>query len=205
MSNKKPLLIEPQYLPSIPWVLTVMHSENIYIDVKEHYVKGTYRNRCHILGPNGLQRLSIPLEKGKHQHSSLENVRISYENHWQKDHWLSLCSAYRSSAYFEYFEDVFYPFYHKKTELLLEFNLALISCIFKLLDISKTFQFTETYISKGTTEYEDMRSVISPKKEFLSAFKIADYHQVFSDRFTFEKDLSIFDFICNQGKNIMLL
>ncbi|MBC8045560.1 MAG: WbqC family protein, partial [Fimbriimonadaceae bacterium] len=135
LSKKNALLIEMQYLPAIASIMLIKQYDRIYIDVKEHYVKGTYRNRCHILGPNGLQRLSIPLLKGKHQHSSMDKVIISYAYNWQKDHWQSLCSAYRRSPYFEYYEDLFYPFYHQQFEKLIDFNYGLLKCIFKIFKI----------------------------------------------------------------------
>ncbi|MFN0276569.1 MAG: WbqC family protein [Chitinophagales bacterium] len=199
MSKKNALLIELQYLPAIPWIQLIQQYEKIYLDVKEHYVKGSYRNRCHILGPNGLQRLSIPLLKGKHQHSAMEDVSISYETHWQKDHWLSLCSAYRRSPYFEYYEDIFYPFYHTKHEKLFYFNYELLKCIFKILGIQKEITFTEDYIKPGAAGFDDYRTMISPKKENSALPSTSAYSQVFSDRFPFHANLSIFDLICNTG------
>ena len=44
----------------------------------------------------------------------------------KKNHWKSIESAYRSSPYFEYYEQEFYDFFHKKDfELLVDFNTAL--------------------------------------------------------------------------------
>ncbi len=201
MSNlvKEPLIIEVQYLPSILWFEQIMSYEIIYLDKAEHYQKGSYRNRCHILGPNGLLRLSIPLLHGKHQHKAMGEVLISNEMDWQKIHWMTICSCYRRSAFFEYFEDTFYPFYHTRFERLFDFNFALLECIFKILKIDKEIKFTDTYIAPGTSGFIDLRDAIRPKEsetEFTSSKK---YTQVFSDRFEFMPNLSIIDYIFNNG------
>ncbi|MBC8173046.1 MAG: WbqC family protein [Chitinophagales bacterium] len=198
MSKKNALLIELQYLPAIAWIHLLQQYDIIYLDNKEHYQKGSYRNRCHILGPNGTQRLSIPLVKGKHQHSHMNAVRISYDHTWQKDHWQSICSAYRRSAYFEFYEDVLYPFYHTTYEKLFDFNFALLQLIFKLLKMEKEIRFTETYISPGAEGFDDYRGRISPKTINGLHLDLPVYIQVFSDRFDFHPDLSILDLICNK-------
>lgn len=199
MSQKKPLLIDLPYLPCISWIKLAEQYDEIYIDAFEYYVKGTYRNRCHILGPNGLQRLSIPLVKGKHQHTPIKDVCIDHNSNWQKIHWQSLCSAYRRSVYFEYFEDVLYPFYHKRIDGLMAFNHALLQVIFKILKMPQLIIFTEHYISKDDSIFDDYRSVISPKKKNMLNHVLPAYTQVFSDRFTFFNDLSIVDYIFNTG------
>ena len=59
-----------------------------------------------IYGANGKLRLSIP----KHTHNNRElfrDIKISYDSDWMALHLKSLQSAYRSSPYFEYFEDDF--------------------------------------------------------------------------------------------------
>lgn len=199
MSQKKPLLIDLPYLPCISWISLAKQYDEIYIDAFEHYVKGSYRNRCHILGPNGMQRLSIPLVKGKHQHTPMKDVRIDHGSNWQKIHWQSLCSAYRRSVYFEYFEDVLYPFYHSRIDGLMASNHALLQLIFKILKMPQQVVFTERYISKGDNTFDDYRSVISPKKKNMLNPDLPVYTQVFSDRFTFFNDLSIVDYIFNTG------
>jgi hypothetical protein len=201
MSNlvKEPLIIDLQYLPSISWFEVIRAYEIIYLDKKEHYQKGTYRNRCHILSPNGQLRLSIPLMHGKQQHKPMGDVLISNEEEWQKIHWMTICSCYRRSAYFEYFEDTFFPFYHTHYEKLFDFNLELLKLVLKILKMEKEIRFTDAYIEPHTPGYIDMRSAILPNNkspEFKSPKK---YIQVFSDRFEFMPDLSIIDFIFNNG------
>ena len=71
---------------------------------------------------------------------------IAYDDNWRKIHWKSLESAYRSSPYFEYYEDDFYPFYHgEKPEYLADFNSSLNKKIIELLDLEITITETSEY------------------------------------------------------------
>ncbi|MCK0204107.1 WbqC family protein, partial [Ornithobacterium rhinotracheale] len=50
-----------QYFPPIRFFADFLSQENPCVDVYENYQKQTYRNRCHILSPNGLQKLVVPI------------------------------------------------------------------------------------------------------------------------------------------------
>ncbi|MBK6995246.1 MAG: WbqC family protein [Lewinellaceae bacterium] len=93
------LLLETQYLPSIAWCSAVWQEKLVALDAAEHYQKGSLRNRCHIAGPNGPQRLSIPLIKGKHQQTPIRGVRISYEIPWQRQHWRTIKTVYGNAPF----------------------------------------------------------------------------------------------------------
>ena len=82
------------YLPPVSWCAAAWNSEAIVVEACENYQKGSLRNRCFIAGPNGVQRLSIPLEKGKHRQMPIRDVRIAYDEPWQRQHWRSISTAY---------------------------------------------------------------------------------------------------------------
>lgn len=191
------ILIESQYIGSCSYWKLLLDAENIVIDRNEHYVKRSYRNRAHILGANGLLRLSVPLESGKHQHAAMGAVRISYNGNWQNLHWHSFTSCYRRSPFFEFYEDRFRKFYEERFELLIEYNTALIKTIAAILNTEINIGFTENYLRKEDFEGIDCRSFILPGKECVADFPM--YTQVFNDRFDFVKDLSVLDLLFNTG------
>lgn len=193
------ILIESQYIGSCTYWHCLLQATSIVIDQEEHYVRRSFRNRAHILGANGLLRLSIPLERGKHQHSKMKDVKISYQENWQALHWHSITSCYRRSPYFEYYEDYFKPFYTEKQELLLDYNLSFMQTIASLLKIKLPISKSDKYYTSADFIGIDARSYFLPTKNITIDFPT--YPQVFNDRFPFVKDLSLLDVLFNVGPN----
>ncbi|HUH72864.1 MAG TPA: WbqC family protein [Chitinophagales bacterium] len=194
------ILIEPQYWGSISYFKELFSADDIVLDIHSNFQKGTYRNRCKIMGPNGLLSLSIPLVKGNEQHTVLKNLQISYSENWRKDHWQSIVTSYRRSAYFEFYEDIIQPLYEDDYEYLTDFNIASLKIVSELLRISIPFQLTETYISKGSFEGKDARDIIHPiARKMKATYDLPKYQQVFMDRMQFLPDLSILDILFNLG------
>jgi hypothetical protein len=191
------VLVESQYSGCMAWWAAVSKAEEVYIDLGGHYQKGSYRNRCHILSPNDMLRLSVPLEKGKHQRRAMGNVVISYEQDWQKIHWMSLTSSYRRSAYFEYYEQDIAHLFETKYTALHELNSAICTVVADLLGIQTNFINTESYIVPGTFHGYDLRDRFLPGDNTYIHFPA--YPQVFSDRHPFHPNLSIWDALFNIG------
>ena len=184
------------YLGSIEYYLHLTSNDKAIIDVYENYVKQTYRNRCCILSPNGVQNLTVPLMQAR-KRKLIKNVKISYEDNWRKLHWKSLESAYRSSPYFEYYEDEFYPFYHgEKYKYLIDFNWDLQQKIIELLNFDIEINKSKEYIENSAI---DFRKSFSPKVK--SKLKFQEYIQVFGDRNGFTPNMSILDLLFNEGPN----
>ncbi|MCT4582811.1 MAG: WbqC family protein [Flavobacteriales bacterium] len=185
------------YLGNIDYYTIINQNPEIIIDVKEHFQKQSYRNRSVIHGANGALNLIIPLAK-RGIRTKMEAVKIDNSQRWQNLHWRSIQSAYRSSPYFEYYEDEILPFYEEKYEVLVEFNEAIQNKIVELLDLDSQFLKTESYQKIATNDFRDL---IHPKKEATSNYQEEEYTQVFSDRNGFIPNLSILDLLFNEGPN----
>lgn len=187
----KPVLLSTAYLPPLHYFSELLKNESVFIEKHEHYIKQTYRNRCEILSSNGKLSLSIPLQKNAEK-EIISEKKISYAENWQIKHWRAITSAYKNSAYFEFFEDDFKQFYFEKHELILDYNTELTKLILKILRQKKEIQFTKHYEKefKGI----DLRETSNIKQETLNI----KYYQVFGDKFGFTPNLSIIDLLFNK-------
>lgn len=185
------------YLPPVAYFTAIKnHRPDIVIEREEHFPKQTYRNRANIYSPDGILSLTVPVVKGSKMHTKVKDVKISYDFNWQRLHWMSLETCYRRSAYFEYYEDDFAPFYQKRFNYLFDFNEQLMQMLLKFIKLPFELKYTETYEALYP-QLEDLRDAMSAKKEYDAQQK--PYFQVFEERNGFIKNLSIADLLFNQG------
>lgn len=199
---KKPLLVDSQYFPSIHYFLLLMQHGEIYVDGHENMAKASYRNRCHIASPDGQLALTVPLEHGRHQRRAVKDVVIFNELDWQKKHWDTLCSAYRRSPYFEYYEDSLYAVFYKPYSNLLLLNTDMLNWVIAKLKLEIKYEFTTRYNDNKDGSYHDWRGRIQPNEgKSLSPIDTQQdhYHQVFEDRLGFLPNLSILDLLFALG------
>jgi hypothetical protein len=191
------VLLSTAYLPPINYFARFFLYKNVLIEKHEHFVKQTCRNRCSIYGANGKLDLIIPLESGA-ERTGVTQKRIAYRDNWRNLHWRSLESAYRSSPYFEFFEQELSPFYKgEKFEFLFDFNTALMTRITELLRLQVNISYTESY-QKEYAGIADGRILTQPKFSDKH-FNAVPYYQVFENKHGFIPNLSIADLLFNEG------
>jgi len=180
------LTVSTAYLPPVSWCRATVAVGELVLEGHEHYQKGSWRNRCEIAGPNGRQLLSIPLVKGKNNKMPIRDVRIAYDEPWQRQHWRTIRTAYGNAPFFEHYSHELASFYEKKYNFLFDFNFELIE--FVLLQKMKwpgRIRITDTW-----QPFKPHISVTSPR-----------YPQVFEDKNGFLSDLSVIDLLMCAGKN----
>lgn len=168
------------------------------IDPFDPYTKQNFRSRARIFGANGIITLSIPIA-GESLKKPMKDAQISNIEAWQRNHWKSLESAYKSSPFFEFYSYLIQPLYETKYASLWEFNLAFHHIILTCLDIPEEIRVTSEYIPITPT---DQRAMYSSKKPHNSSPSFPEYQQVFSYNNKFEPDLSILDGLFNLGPEL---
>ena len=117
-------------------------------------------------------------------------------------HLKSLQSAYRSSPYFEYFEDDFIELYAKNEKFLVDFNIKCINLISELLDVTINHEKSKKYV-ENYNDHTDLRDLSISRKE--KEYDTPKYIQVFESKHGYLSNLSILDLLFSEGKNSNLL
>lgn len=194
----KSLLIEPHYLPSLEYMTVLQQFGEIKWEQHEHYVKQSFRNRCHINTAQGLEMLVVPLT-GKHGKIPIKDVRIDYTIHWQNNHWRTIESAYRKAPYFEFYADDLRNIIYRKKDFLFDLNLELLSFCLKCIQHKPNISVSVTYEKSPDSTFYDLRSMIHAKKPYSdrSIYKSTPYQQVFGNQFA--ANLSMIDLLFCEG------
>ena len=196
------ILIHPNYFPNIHQFTQIIKANNILFEVSDNYQKQTFRNRTYIYGANGKLGLFIPVIHTHKNRELFKDVKISYDSNWMDLHLKSLQSAYRSSPYFEYFEDDFIKLYSEKEKFLADFNIKCIRLISSLLDLDLDYKISGEYVEK-TNDIIDLRDLSNARKE--KKIDTPKYIQVFESKHGYINNLSILDLIFSEGPNSVSL
>ena len=184
----------PSYLPSLIYYWHIVNS-NVIFNLSTKYQKQTTRNRCMIMSANGPQKLIIPVRHSRKENEILHdyNVKIDNTQNWKVKHWKSIQNAYRSSPFFEFYEEGFFKVFFNNEKLLYSFNMNIISHINNILGVQKNIE-----ISNRKLSHEKYDKKLMNIKKYL-CYNVPPYNQVFMSKFKFIPNLSILDLIFNMG------
>jgi len=190
------ILIHPSYFPSISQFVAIANAKNVTFEMDDNFQKQTNRNRMQIYSPNGIQMLNIPIKHSKEAHQKSKDVKIESAFDWQKQHFKSLEAAYRTSPFFEFFEDNLVPIFQKKHTFLMDLNFETMEFASKCLKIDFLYDVTKEYFHE-VNDKSDFRYLINGKKD---SNLFDSYTQVFDNKHGFINNLSILDLLFNEGR-----
>jgi hypothetical protein len=171
----------------------VYHSNNVIIDVNDSFVKQTYRNRCVIAAANGALTLNIPIiHQGSKSSVAYSSIAIDDTQSWALNHYKSIGSAYRSSPYFEYYEDDLKDLFSDIPNDLASWNLKTMKWLCDLLYIAPEWKMAAEYTHDERGTY-----LITAKKNYKES--LPPYMQVFQEKHGFTEHLSALDVLFNLG------
>jgi len=186
------------YFGSIHFFREVVQHDAITIEKEENFQKQTYRNRQYIYGANGKLMLNLPVKHSKSStRKKYKDCVLDNDFKWQELHFKSLETAYRTSPYFEFYEDDVLPLFEEPFEKVFDFNLACFQMAIDLLNLDINLNFTSDYKEEYTSPDKDFRHLIDAKTPVSTNFE--PYHQVFENKHGFIPNLSILDLIFNLG------
>lgn len=186
-------ILPTSYLPSVAYLAHLLRGECV-IDLHEHFIKRSERNRARILTPTGVMELTAHVQHGNRPRTPICDVQLDYSKRWQHQHAKALLSAYKSSPYFDYYWELLAPFYERQWHFLVDYNREILSTLLRALGHPECEpRYSEHYIDPA--EGLDLR----PKKSEGPTFVAEPYVQVFSDRLPFEPNLSVVDLLFAEG------
>ena len=191
------VLLSTTYFGPVQWYQKLHRADAVLIEQWESFQKQTYRNRCLIATTNGVQALTVPVERGSS--SLIKDMRISDHGNWRHLHWMALQSAYGESPFFEYYQDDIRPFFEKRWDYLMDYNEAICQKMCELIDIEAKVERTSEFVLEPDN-LADMRTAINPKHPAEDPdFTAKPYYQVYQQKHGFLPNLSILDLLFNMG------
>ncbi|MGB1269159.1 MAG: WbqC family protein [Flavobacteriaceae bacterium] len=194
------ILIHPTYFPTIAHFVAIVHAETVTFEAADNFQKQTFRNRMYVYGANGKLLLNIPVKHNKDKQKTLyKDIEIENVENWQKQHWRSIVSAYKSSPFFEYYEDDIKGIFTKPQTSLYSLNVEVFNILCECIEIEAPILYTDSF-SNSTSQF-DFRHLVNSKKE--TPIQLEQYTQVFGDKYGYLNNLSILDLLFNEGPNTL--
>lgn len=191
-------IVHHTYFPCVAQFSAMLEADLVTFEMNDNYQKQTYRNRSYIYGANGKLQLSIPVVFSQKERQLYRDIKIHNTENWQIHHWKSLQSAYKTSPFFEFYEDDLQPLFKQEISYLLDFNKICLEIILDCLQIDLKVAETKNY-DKIIFNQTDFRNLVNSRKE--PNFNFDYYRQVFVDKHGFISNLSILDVLFNEGPN----
>ena len=183
--------------------MTEVEPAVVYIEACEHYAKQSWRNRCRFYAADGAQTLNFPV---RHEDfgKPISQMRIDWKTDWLTRHERAIISAYRTSPYFEYYQDELFAILDSRPELMLDFNTQILKFFLRKTGIPADIRFTREWeaVTIEGHKVTDLREAIHPKRpnSILKDLGLErPYWQVFSPKYGFIPGLSIMDLLFNEG------
>lgn len=183
--------------------MTEVEPAVVYIEACEHYVKQSWRNRCRFYAADGAQTLNFPV---RHEDfgKPISQMRIDWKTDWLTRHERAIISAYRTSPYFEYYQDELFAILDSRPELMLDFNTQILKFFLRKTGIPADIRFTSEWeaVTIEGDKVTDLREAIHPKRPNTILKDLGlerPYWQVFSPKHGFIPGLSIMDLLFNEG------
>jgi hypothetical protein len=170
-------LLQPAFFAPVIQYVAMAAEEKIVFEIQDNFQKQTYRNRCYIYGANGKQLLTVPVRHSKgQQRQKTKDLRIDNSFSWNRIIVKSLEASYRSSPYFEFYEDDIMQVFEKNHDFLLDLNLhaheVMADCLQLVQEVSKSVDYEQ-----NPSGVLDLRHLVNAKNQ--PRYDFDPYTQVF--------------------------
>jgi hypothetical protein len=142
----KVVVLQSNYIPWKGYFDLINHADVFCFYDEVQYTKNDWRNRNKIYTKNGVQWISIPIQKDA---VKLKISEVLLPDNWQKEHSKILQFSYGKSPYFSQLKELMDDLYVTPFTYLSEFNQSAIKKISAFIGISTKFDNSANYSLDG--------------------------------------------------------
>lgn len=183
------------WFPPTEYFALLAKYSSVYIEACEHYQKQSYRNRCRIYAADGPQMLNFPV---RHREGTfnlpIREIEVDYSTPWVEKAERCIETAYRSSAYFEYYRDELFAILDAHPCSLWELDMRIIRFFLDKIGLRTELVPTAAFAAEHVDIHPKRPNAILQENGLDRP-----YYQVFADRHGFVPNLSVMDLLFNEG------
>ena len=183
------------WFPPTEYFALLAKYSSVYIEACEHYQKQSYRNRCRIYAADGPQMLNFPV---RHREGTfnlpIREIEVDYSTPWVEKAERCIETAYRSSAYFEYYRDELFAILDAHPCSLWELDMRIIRFFLDKIGLRTELVPTTSFAPEHVDIHPKRPNAILQENGL-----VRPYYQVFADRHGFIPNLSVMDLLFNEG------
>ena len=183
------------WFPPTEYFALLAKYSSVYIEACEHYQKQSYRNRCRIYAADGPQMLNFPV---RHREGTfnlpIREIEVDYSTPWVEKAERCIETAYRSSAYFEYYRDELFAILDAHPCSLWELDMRIIRFFLDKIGLRTELVPTAAFAAEHVDIHPKRPNAILQENGL-----VRPYYQVFADRHGLVPNLSVMDLLFNEG------
>lgn len=184
------MIFPTAYFPSIYYVRELCTYQHVAIDLHEHWIKQSIRNRCEILSAEGIHKLIVPITH-REQKQCIAEITVCQDSSWEIKHWRAIKSAYGKAPYFEAYAREIESILLNRPRSLWKLNQELLNLFIDAWDLPVRVEYTNEF--NPYTE-KDLR-----RTPWMERIDVNAYQQVFSYDKPFLSNLSALDLLMCEG------
>lgn len=179
------------YFGSVRYFQDLVKHRELSFERQDHFPKQTFRNRMIILGSQGPQNLTMPLERPNGSKTLTKDVLVSYQQNWPLIHWKALKTAYASAPYFEHYASDIERLLFQKHRFLVDFDHEITQFFLTIYQLPVSISYTEEYHFSYPVDFRN--------SDYESLNMNGTYTQVLFGEKQFHPHVSILDLLFCEG------